>query len=301
MEILILSNVILLVSAFIAIIIATITDLKKSEVPDYLNWIFLSFVIFVVIVSSIMSNDLSILLNAALSFIIIFIIGIALYYGQALGGGDIKLLFGLSIAFSSMPYFFEQKISSIDIGNGPFIFSFILNALLIGAIYGLLFSIYIILKNKKNFLKFKEKIIDNLMHKSKFFKSLFLACIILGSIILLMSIFTPILIFLAITIFFAPIIFIVVKTVEQEFLTKKINPEELCEGDWLIDRVVTKNRTIEPGVYGLTNSQIAYLRKNYRGKIKIRFGLPFVPCFLLSLILTLFLGNILLKIVLLFV
>lgn len=300
MEILTISSIILLVSAFIVLIIATITDLKKSEVPDYLNWIFLSFVIFITISSSILSNNLSILLNAAISFIIVFILGIVLYYGQALGGGDIKLLFGLSIAFSSMPYFFEQKISNISLGNGPFIFSFILNAFLIGAIYGLLFSLYIILKNKKNFSKFKEKIIDNFKYKSNFFKSLFWICVIFGSIILLMSIFTPILTFLAITIFIAPIIFILVKTVEQEFLIKKVNPEELCEGDWLIDKIITKNKTIEPSVYGLTNNQINYLRKNYRGKIKIRFGLPFVPCFLISLILTLFLGNILIKIVSLF-
>lgn len=300
MEILLLSNIILVISAFIVLLIATVTDLKKSEVPDYLNWLFLAFAVFVKIITSIIANDFSIILNSLLVFVIIFAIGIVLYYGQALGGGDIKLLFGLSIAFSSMPYFFEQKISNISIGNGPFIFSFILNALLIGAIYGLLFSLYVIIKNKRNFLRFKQKFINSLTKKDLFFKILFWTCVVIGIFMLLMATFTPVLTFLALTIFISPIIFLLVKTVEQEFLIKNITSGELSEGDWLINAIKTKDRVINPSIHGLTNSQIAYLRKNYKGKIKIRFGLPFVPCFFLSIILTLFLGNVLLKIVALF-
>lgn len=301
MDILLLSNIILVISAFIVLLLATITDLKKLEVPDWLNFSFLAFAAFVKIAATIISGDLSILSNAAISFTIIFIFGIILYYAQSLGGGDIKLLFGLGIAFSSMPYFFEQQISQINLGNGPFIFSFILNALFLGAVYGLFFSIYIIIKNKRNFLKFKRNFMGHLNEKDLFFKILLWSCIIVGILILFMATFTPVLTFLALIIFIAPLIFLLVKTVEEEFLVKSINSEDLAEGDWILNKIKTKDRTIEPTVHGLTNSQIAYLRKRYKKKIRVKFGLPFVPCFLISLLLTIFFGNMLLKIVTLFI
>jgi hypothetical protein len=78
-------------------------------------------------------------------------------------------------------------------------------------------------------------------------------------------------------------------------MIKKISVNKLTEGDWIIENVYYKNRLLyNKNNPGITNSEIKLLKKFNIKYVLIKEGLPFVPSFLLALIISLIFGNILL-------
>lgn len=298
MDILQFSDVILLSFAFLVLVISTITDIKRREVPNWISFSFLGFVIFIKIITFLFSWNYSILINAGIYFIVFFILGNLLYYGQVFGGGDIKLLYGLSIAFSSNPFFYSNQINNF---NEPFIMAFIINSFIIGAIYGILFSIFIVTKNEQNLKRFKLSFRQGLKKQEIGFKILLWICVIISLIFLIMGFVDSIFFLFFVFVLIIPFLFLFEKIVEQEFMIKEVYANNLTEGDWLVKKMNVLNRIIKPNVHGLNIREINYLKKNYRGKVKIKDGLPFVPGFLISLILTIFVGDLLFKLVYLLV
>ena len=298
MDILQFSDIILFSLAFIVLLIATVTDIKKREVPNWISFSFLGVALFIKILAFLFSGDYSILINTGIYFAIFLIIGNLLYYGQVFGGGDVKLLYGLSIAFSSNPFFYSSSTTNF---NEPFILAFLVNSFIIGAIYGILFSIFIITKNKQNLKKFKEKIKQGLKKQEIGFKSLSWVCIIVSLLFLIISFVDSIFFLFFIFILIIPFLFLAVKIVEKDFMMKLTSPRDLSEGDWLIEKIRVGHEIIKPSIHGLNLREINYLKKNYNGKIKIKEGLPFVPGLFLSLILTALFGDLLFRFVYLLV
>lgn len=298
MDILQLTDIILFALAFIVLAIATITDLKKREVPNWISFSFLGIALFVKILTFLFSGDYFILINAGIYFAVFFIIGNILYYGQVFGGGDIKLLFGLSIAFSANPFFYSPATISF---NEPFILAFLINSFIIGAIYGILFSSFIVIKNKQNLKKFKEKFRQGLKKQEIGFKILLWLCIIISLLFFIMAFADSIFFLFFVFILIIPFLFLAVKVVEKDFMIKLVNPRELSEGDWLMEKIKVKHETIKPNIHGLNLNEINYLKRYYDGKVRIKEGLPFVPGFFLSLILTILFGDLLFRLVYLLV
>ena len=70
-----------------------------------------------------------------------------------------------------------------------------------------------------------------------------------------------------------------------------IDPEKLTEGDWIVDDIIVdKKRIAGPKDLGIEKHQIKQLLKYKKlgkiKKIKVKYGIPFVPSFLLALIYT---------------
>ena len=81
---------------------------------------------------------------------------------------------------------------------------------------------------------------------------------------------------------------------------KKIPANKLTEGDWIVKSVKIKNKIIKPSVHGLSKEEISFLKKAKK-QVIVKYGLPFIPIFLLSVICSLFFGNLLMLFFLIFV
>src|SRR4030042_2231394 len=66
-------------------------------------------------------------------------------------------------------------------------------------------------------------------------------------------------------------------------MIKNLEVSKLTEGDWLYKDLKIGNKTIKAKWDGLSESEIKMIKKKFR-KVKIKQGIPFVPVFLISFI-----------------
>ena len=257
---------------------ATITDIKKREVADWLSFSLIAIAIFTALFTSIIEKDFSIIILSLISFAAFMLIANLFYYLRLFGGGDAKLLMALGPVI--------PQIAVKSVFNLPYLTSsaaFLLNICLLGAIYGLIYSLVLAIRNKK---QFSEEIA-----KSKFPLIPFMIVAVIFAAI--SALVYPFLIFISILIVILPPVFIFVKAVESACLIKTKETKELTEGDWLAypARIKGKGKDILiTAKFGLTKKEIEIL-KRYKEKVVIKEGIPFVPVFLIALILTLLIGN----------
>jgi hypothetical protein len=83
-------------------------------------------------------------------------------------------------------------------------------------------------------------------------------------------------------------LYVFAKGLETVSMIRDVSGSELREGDWLVDDVKVKGKTIKSDWDGLSLEDIKLLKG--KKKVKIKDGLPFVPAFLIA-----FLGYVFLK------
>ena len=266
-------NVLLIGLSILWMAAASATDIRKKEVSDWLSFSLFAIGLFFLITRAITEKSYELLIPALIIFVVFLIIANLLYYLGLFGGGDAKLLIALS---PILPQFTFQSILNL-----PSALTFILNCLLIGSIYGMIYSIVLAFKHKN---QFKEN-----LSKLRF---PILPFLILSLAVAVVSFFTyQFLLILAAIILLFPLLFIFTKTVENVALIKTIETSKLTEGDWLAQPVKVGSRIIN-AKSGLTAKEIEFLKK-HKKHVTIKEGIPFVPVFLISFILSLLLGNLL--------
>ena len=298
--------------SFIALLAGSITDLKTREVPDWLNYglmisgiglnLLFSVIYFgkSIAIKDITFNDQlvhqyilssqSYLLKSIICLVIFFGIAYIMFYAGQWGGGDSKILMGLG------------AMIGIDVGNigQQFLLGFFINALFVGAIYGLLWSIFLVFKNKKKFGKEFKRIasMENAVKAKKFMlAALFFLLVFLFFIDLIyIKILALSFAFLILTAFY---LWIFVKAVEKSCMYKLVEPSKLTEGDWIVKDVYVGGKYITgPKDLGIEKKQIRKLIELYqKGKVRkilIKGGIPFVPSFFIAFVVTFAYGNLIL-------
>jgi len=284
---------IIYIVSFVALLISSITDLKTREVPDWLNYGLVISGVGLSLLFSVVHSNPSFIINSIVGLSIFFGIAYIMFYTGQWGGGDSKILMGLG------------AMIGIDVGfkTSQFLFGFFINALFVGAIYGLLWSIFLVLKNKRKFLnEFKAILSKNVIAKTK--KIIAVTLILLFIPIFFIKLYhIKILIlslaFLILTTFY---LWIFVKAVEKSSMHKLVEPSKLTEGDWIVDDIfIGKQYICGPKDLGISKKQIKKLIELYKQrkvkKILIKEGIPFVPSFLVAFIVTLVFGNLLILVV----
>ncbi len=251
-------------------IAAIMQDLKKREVANWLNFSFIAVGLsYRAFYSSVFANK-EFFIYGVLGFLFMFIMAYALYYGRAFAGGDAKLLMGFGII---LPY--KSYLDILVLGIGAILVLF-----LSGLIWSLLYSVYLVERNKEKFKKEFEKNWNK--YRAWFFISIF--------VLLFLSMLIGIRngwVFGGFIVLFS-LIWIYVKSLDGILLKEK-NVKELREGDWIEEGITVKGKKIEKSVHGLSLEEIEYLRKNAkRRKILIKEGIPFTPAFLGALIVMVF-------------
>ncbi|MGM5482080.1 MAG: prepilin peptidase [Nanobdellota archaeon] len=249
-----------LVAIFIALsalIIGSITDLKKREVPDWLNYglMFVGFAL--ALIAGIIDNDFAYFLESAVGFIFFFLLGSLLFYTGQWGGGDTKMLMGLgALVGIELSFKIPQNIQ-----DAPFMIIFVGLTLVSGAFYGTLWTIFMAFKNRRLFIEeFKKRLSAKWIIFLKYLCLLlvFIVAIVFWTIddlllkmsFLLIGVSIPLLFYLSIAI----------KSIEKVCMIKKVSPSSLTEGDW-IEEEIMGDKTKVFGKKVLSESDIKKIKK----------------------------------------
>jgi hypothetical protein len=296
--------------AFFGLLVGSVTDIKKREVPDWVNYGLIASGFGFNLLYSFVNWEFSYIVNSILGFLVFLSFSLVMFYSGQWGGGDSKMLmglgalFGINIEFFKMIYFNIMNLfkpSPISYVKLPFAINLIVNVLLVGAAYGLLWSFVMVALNFRKFRTEVKKVFDNVKRIQKYF-------IIVAFILILVSYFSlgyPLnfiataLVLLLFTVFY---LWIFIKATENSCMLKYVKPLELTEGDWIAEDVKVGGKHIcGPKDLGIEKKQIKELIGFYKkGKIKkvlIKEGIPFVPSFLIAFILTLIYGSLILLLV----
>ena len=250
--------------AIIWLLAASFTDLRKREVSDWLSFSLLAIAIGYSAAQSVIQASMIPLAKSLLGAAIFFILANALYYGKIFAGGDAKLLIPLGAIIPSL--------------------AFVSNILAVGGAYGLLYSLGLFAFNWK-------KVIASLKKAS--LKAHAILAVSLIALLLISIYFNLGLIALMLGAALAlQLIQIFVSATEKVALIKLVSPKDLTEGDWLFNDVRIGKKILRADFRGLNRRDIALLRKR-RKKVHIKYGIPFVPVFLIAFILAILYGNIL--------
>ena len=266
----------LAILGIIWIFFAVVQDLKTREIANWLNFSLIIFALGFRFFYSLFIGEFGFFYQGIYGLGIFFIIGNLFYYGRIFAGGDAKLMIALGAVLPFKESFYE---------NLNFFLIFLAVFLFVGAIYSLIISLWFSFRNFKSFKKeFKKQLIKL---KKYYLLGLFLAIFLafLGFVIEIFLIF-GVLVFVFLN------LYIYAKAVDESSMIRKIKTGKLTEGDWLYKNTKVGRKTIKASWEGLNKSDIELLKKKYK-EIKIRYGIPFSPVFLISfLILIWFFWNV---------
>ena len=242
---------------------ASIIDLKQREVPDWVSIFLLFLGIFINTYKSLIFHTFTYILGSLLAVSIVLLLVFLLTRTNSWGMGDSKILIGIS--------------SIIGLTPRLELFYFIVISIFIGAIYGIIYIGFLLLKYKS------RKIVEYLFLLSLFIISAFL---FYGYIISDNgeAFLIPLFLLLLISIMLVRHLSVFI---EKNILLVKKRTDLLVEGDWLGREIKIKNRVFkkhEP----LTDRDITYIKK-HRRYVWIREGIPFVPVFFFSFCIYIFL------------
>lgn len=261
-------EIILIIVTLFVLAIASYTDLKSQEVPDWLSFALIGAAMGI---RSIFSFSLGweVLVAGLLGLLVCFVVACGFYYTDQWGGGDSKLLLGLGAVIG---FNYPFNLASLELAW------FLLLLLFIGALYGLFWLGGVAVKNWRIFSsQFKQSV--RIQRKIQLglgsFSLLFLAAGFLDAVWF-------ILFFLPLGVFYT-ILFI--SATEKSCLYKQISPHKLVEGDWLAEDVLVNGRSVLEKK--TLSKKDLFLLKKMEGRkqlnsVLIKQGIPFIPSFLIT-------------------
>lgn len=253
----------------IALLIATYTDIKKLEVPDFLNYSLIALGLCIGAVESLFSGLIWPFLNALAGLGAGFLVAALLYYTGQWGGGDAKMLMGLG-ALHGTPLFGAQSI--IISWQWPLFFSIMSAILIVGCVYSLIYFFGL------TFVKYKQ-LLPELKKVPPIFiiSSLGLAILSILSLLLFEQRLGLLLFSLGLLMAGGLALLVLARIVQEKLMIQTIPVSKLVPGDWLEEKIPDLN----VGKTGLTENNIAWLQK-HRSEVQVKMGIPFIPGFLLG-------------------
>ncbi len=273
-----ISYLILFISVFLVatLSIASYSDIKTREVPDFISYMLICGGLLLSLILAVDNNSIANLEFMPLSIGVLFGFSYLMYRTGQWAGGDVKLMLGLSVIFTS----FSMSSS----------FSFInlfINILIFGGVYGLLGTIVF------GLIKFK--------HMRKFLHLYDVGLVAGGAVLIFVFIdFLPLPVnYLAAFAAFMLISMRYIYVVAENLMFVNVRVDKLTEGDWLVaDAVDSSGKTIvDRKNTGLETSDIKKLKESSIKQVLVKIGLPFVPGLLIGTIVTLVFWNPILQLI----
>lgn len=275
----------LIVIVCLAILVAgSITDFRWREVPDWISFAGISAGLGIRAIHSAATTDWTHLLSGIYGLAATFLLACALFYLGQWGGGDSKLLMALG------------ALLGLDFSWNNLLLAFLAWTVLVGAFYGLGWSVVLGIKHKRAV----SPALHNALNALRPYRVMtwVVAGILAVTAFLIRDVFLSVMVFALAVI--VPLLFfatVFVKTIEQCCMLERVTPDKLTEGDWIAKNVVVKGKRIAgPKDLGVTKKQIAQLKKLYeQNKIKkvlVKQGIPFIPALLIAFVLALVFGNV---------
>jgi len=263
----------LIVLGLVWIVFASVQDCKSREVANWLNFSLIIFALgFRFFYSLFYQGEFSFFYQGLIGFGIFFVLGNLLYYCRMFAGGDAKLM----IAMGAVLPFSESFFDNLNI----FLW-FLLLFFFVGAIYGLIWSLVLGGRNSK---KLKKEFIKQFGENKK----LIYLPMIFGLVLMVFGFVEPLFLYFGILFFLMPYLYLYAKSVDEVCMVKKVEVKDLTEGDWLYQDVKVGRKLIKKSWNGLDKEEVKLIQK-YKKQVVIRQGIPFVPVFLISFVVLIYL------------
>ena len=283
---------IILALAFVILTVASLIDLKTGEVPDEASIGLATIILLITLFLSIKKGEFSLLFNVVALGVVFFGVGYVLFRLGQWGGGDVKLVGGIGCLLSLLDNLNYPWPHSIFF---TFPLTYWVNMAAIAFPYVILYGIVLAFLN--------PELLSLYFHYINSPRSLLL--LLFSFIPALLSIFLPVppppnltFIFLLLPIFTLASFYL--RVVEEKALQKTIPVEELKIGDIVANDVVVDGKLIASKRYleGVTSSQVEEIKRLAKenkipSTITIKWGVKFAPVLFISLLLTLYVGNVL--------
>ena len=237
-------DLLLIIIGSLGLIVGSITDFQKREVANWINFSLLALGFVLRFVSSLISNDWFYFLISLAWFGGLYIFANLMYYTGQWGGGDSKMILGLGVLFATFPlsylkyhsdylsYFFNLDLSYTI----SFMFDFLLNIFIVGAIYSLIYTFFLVVFN---FKKFKQSFKKKFMEKHNLSLIIISSIIFIGGYIFIFNTNSFSFINQAILwmILIVPILIVYIRSVEESCMLRKMKLEDLTKGEWVSENI----------------------------------------------------------------
>ncbi len=259
--------------AIIWIAFAAVYDIRRREVPNWLNFSLVGFAGAYRAFYAIELGDVGFFFYGLVGFAVFFVIANLFYYSKVFAGGDAKLLMGIGAALP-----ISSLLDLVYVGGG-----FMMLMFLLGAAYSLVYSMIIAIRNKDKFIVEFRKNLGNRMYwlavPAIFVLLLAVIYFLIGIPLELLAV----VILFSIASYF---LFVYLRAVDS-CMIKLVSPGKLTDGDWLHEDIKLRNGWVRKSVHGLSVEDILRLRKAGK-KVLIKEGVPFVPAILLAFLIMVF-------------
>ncbi len=264
--------------ALAGIVIGTITDLKKREVPDWVNYGMMASGLGIAVMHSIYFWEVWFIVFSLAGLLVGYVLGALMYYTGQWGGGDAKMIMGIGALFG-IPLFSWTEI--------PFFLLFLLVCVFAGAAYGMVWMIALFIGNRKKVLKrLSERLHTKRMMRLRI-GIIIVAVLTAATGFLFPGSLTLMFVLLAALLYVAFYFSLLIKTVEETCFVKQRAVKDIVEGDWMVEEVKKGKKVLVPATpSGLTREQIAILKEHKVKEVTIKEGIPFVPSFLIAYLVT---------------
>lgn len=259
-------------------------DLRYTEFPDWLPYsiIIAAIIARVAYYISVSGFTVSAVYSMAPMFItgILFLgFGLLFYYTNQWGDGDAWLLGGMGFLFPDSAQIF------VFTGPLPFQLVLIFNFFIVSLVYMIVYSAYLGITKKDVNKEFRKLIGEKKKRTLNLIAGIFALASVLAAIMIFYRGINPGLSLFIFPFFLSAMVvfFQYGKAIESKAFRKKVDVKELQEGD-----VVMDGKWV-----GLTKDDIEKYKKR-GGKVWIKEGVRFAPVFLITILATLFMGNLML-------
>lgn len=276
-----------LIVAFVGTAYASYSDLKTTEVSDWVPVTMASIGILINGLHSFVSwNYIYIAYSVGIGLAFLAF-GVAMYKLGQWGGADAAILAALGTLVPFIPGFTYFGLAI------PYQISLVLNVYILGAIYAFFYAFVVAFRKKGTFTIFIRDLNENKGIIAKYFFAL------IGVVLFVSALFSYMLgdmkLFVASLssqAYMIPLFLLLLvywrfaKVIESHVFKWKVSTKNLKEGDMLAEDVKVGKKTISSKyLEGLTKIQVQEIRK-YKSYVTIKEGIRFVPAFLFGFLFT---------------
>ena len=260
--------IVVLFASFILFFSDEKMEVKSSKGKYYLFFfvvIFISLFVMGFLIWFFGFETSSMLIVSAVAMILLFILSNLFFEGRIFGGGDAKLLFALSLFFVGSSFL----STFFNIGF------FVLSLMCFGSIYGIFFSVFLYIGNRK---------LVNSSFRKWARKSSFWYFFVGGLVILLLGIYDFRFLFVGAFLILFILLYVFSKSLEDVVMAREVRASDLRVGDLLYSNLKIGRRILRADWNGLSKSEIELILKSNIKKVKIKEGIPFVPAFFVAFV-----------------
>jgi len=269
--------------ALAATLYASYTDIKTREVPNWVSFGLIGAMLVLRISYALIYDDLQSLWMCLASGGLFLGLGLLFFYSQQWGGADVKLLTAIGVGFGSLIGEFAPVPSLL----WPFAITVLMNFFIVAIVYSLLFALSSAAKTPAVWKDFKASM-------NSYEQGLILAAF-LGVAIL--AFYNSIFVWAG----FIPLVWLLfrfLKPVEKHCMHKEVSVKGLVEFDIPENDIKVGRKVIvsnkDPN--GITPEQIKEVQKLAKaGKVaknlRVKWGVPLVPAFPVTILISLFYGD----------